>query len=266
MTRYVGAVACLLCTLATSGAWADEDLAEELANPFATLSSVKLQLNYDHAVGPRQAGERYYLNIQALVPFRLNDEWSLITRTDFVEFDQDKIFPGSGHQLGLSDAVQSFFLSPANQTSSGLVWGAGVIVLYPLATQRRLGSEKWGAGPTVGAVIQRSNWTAGILANHIWSFAGNEQRSDISSTFVQPFVSYKSGPWTLSLNEQSTYDWQKRQWTVPVNATVSRLIRVGSQPLSIFAGLRYWAQSPTAAAHHWGATAGITLLFPKSKP
>ena len=29
-----------------------------------------------------------------------------------------------------------------------------------------------------------------MLANHIWSFAGDDDRPDISNTFMQPFVAY----------------------------------------------------------------------------
>lgn len=57
-------------------------------------------------------------------------------------------------------------------------------------TDDLLGGEKWRAGPTVVALKQDGPWTYGVLANHIWSFAGNDDRDDISNTFLQPFLSY----------------------------------------------------------------------------
>lgn len=69
-----------------------------------------------------------------------------------------------------------------------------------------LGSGKWGLGPTAVVLKQDGPWTYGALANHIWSVAGNSDRPDISSTFLQPFISYTTpDAWTFSLNTENTY-------------------------------------------------------------
>ncbi|MBC7520653.1 MAG: hypothetical protein H7268_06110 [Sandarakinorhabdus sp.] len=34
--------------------------------------------------------------------------------------------------------------------------------------------------------------TVGALANHIWSFAGDSARNDISATFDNPFINHAS--------------------------------------------------------------------------
>ena len=124
--------------------------------------------------------------------------------------------------------------------------------------------EKWGAGPTVLALQQQGPWTFGLLANQIWSFAGEEGRADINLGFVQPFISYitktKS---TIGLNTESTYDWENDQWSVPVNATVSQLLKVGSQIMQVSVGARYWVESPDSGPEGVGLRAGVTFLFPK---
>jgi hypothetical protein len=67
-------------------------------------------------------------------------------------------------------------------------------------------------------VKQEGPWTYGLLFNHIWSFAGNEHRTYVSSTFLQPFIAYATKmKTTLSLNTKSTYDWHNDQWSVPIN-------------------------------------------------
>ena len=54
---------------------------------------------------------------------------------------------------------------------------------------------------------QDSGWTYGLPANHVWSFAGNKNRSDVSSTFGQPFLSFTNKSYTtFGLNTESTYD------------------------------------------------------------
>lgn len=69
-----------------------------------------------------------------------------------------------------------------------------------------LGSQKWGTGPTGVVLKQEGPSTYGMLANHIWSFAGDEDRKGVNATFLQPFLSYTtSNAWTFALNTESTY-------------------------------------------------------------
>jgi hypothetical protein len=44
---------------------------------------------------------------------------------------------------------------------------------------------------------------------------------------------------------------------------VTQLLKVGQQPLTLQAGARYWADSPDAGPHGWGARMAVTFLFPK---
>jgi hypothetical protein len=72
----------------------------------------------------------------------------------------------------------------------------------------------------------------GLLFNHIWSFAGDDHRNYVSSTFLQPFIAYATKTkTTFTLNTESTYDWHNEQWTVPINLLVSQLIKIGKQPV-----------------------------------
>jgi hypothetical protein len=160
--------------------------------------------------------------------------------------------------------LQSLFLSPAAPTSGGIIWGVGPVFLLPTATDELLGAEKFGLGPTGVALKQIGPWTVGALANHIWSVAGDDGRRDVNATFLQPFLSYTTrDAWTASLNTEASYDWKAEQWSVPINLSLSKLVRFGTQPVSLFGGLRYWAESPESGPEGLGARFGMTLLFPK---
>jgi 23S rRNA C2498 (ribose-2'-O)-methylase RlmM len=112
---------------------------------------------------------------------------------------------------------------------------------FPTETDRLLGSGKYAAGPTGVALWQANGWTYGMLANHLWSYAGDSNRNNVSSTFLQPFVSYTTkDAWTFTLNTESTYNWITDKWSVPVNATIAKLIKFGDQPVQIGGGPRYW--------------------------
>ncbi|MGK0260699.1 MAG: hypothetical protein ACI96M_004152 [Candidatus Azotimanducaceae bacterium] len=61
-----------------------------------------------------------------------------------------------------------------------------------------LTADKWGVGPTVVVLRQQGPWTYGLLGNHIWSFAGNDSRADISDTLLQPFLSYTTSYYNIA--------------------------------------------------------------------
>ena len=241
-----------------------DELAKQLSNPIASLTSVPMQLNYDDGVGVDDDGERWFVNVQPVIPMSIGEDWNLISRTIVPVIQQDEIFPGAGSQFGLGDTVQSLFFSPKALTSSGWTWGFGPVVLVPTATDDLLGGEKWGAGPTAVALRQtRTGWTYGALFNHIWSFAGEDDRADINATYLQPFISKSLGQGrTISTSLESTYDWEGGQWTVPLNVGYSKVSRIGAQLVSYQGGVRYYIEAPDSSAE-WGLRFTFTLLYPK---
>ncbi|WP_353153994.1 transporter [Pollutimonas bauzanensis] len=239
------------------------DLAKQLANPVAAMVSVPFQFNYDSGYGSSD-GYKSYVNMQPVIPFSINEDWNIISRTILPVVSQHNIVGKSGSQSGLGDITQSFFFSPKGATSDGLIWGAGPALLIPSATHSLLGARKWGLGPSAVLLKQKDGLTYGALANHIWSLAGDSDRRDISSTFLQPFLSYTNNKaWTFGLDTESSYDWKETQWSVPVNFTVSKVVKLGSQPVSFQVGARYWAAAPESGPAGWGFRAGVTFLFSK---
>lgn len=239
----------------------EEDLAQKLANPVSDLISVPVQGNYDFGIGAGD-GTRWTTNIQPVIPFELNQNWNLISRTILPVTDQEGI-AAAGDALdasGLGDLVQSFFFSPK---AGSPIWGVGPVLLIPTATDSLLGSEKFGVGPTAVVLKQDGPWTYGALANHLWDIAGEDSRASVNATFLQPFVSYITPTkTTFTFNTETTYDWQNELWIVPANLIVSQLFKIGDQPLQAFVGARYYVETPTGGPE-WGLRFGLTFLFPQ---
>jgi hypothetical protein len=258
-------VATTIVSLALNSASAqeqsDEELVKQLSNPVASLISVPFQSNFEFRLGPNNDGFKYTLNFQPVIPISLNKDWNVIVRTIVPIIDQSDVIAPNTSQGGLSDITQSFFFSPKKPVA-GMIVGVGPVFLYPSATDDLLGSEKWGAGPTIVMLKQQGPWTVGLLFNHIWSFAGDERRNYVSSTFLQPFIAYATKTkTTFTLNTESTYDWHNDQWTVPINLLVSQLIKVGKQPVQLGLGAKIYAEGPSGAPE-WGIRFVVIPLFP----
>ena len=66
------------------------------------------------------------------------------------------------------------------------------------------------------ALRQQGPWTYGALANHLWSFAGEDGRPDRNATCLQPFLSCTTPTaWTFTLLSESTYDWNNSIFKEP---------------------------------------------------
>jgi hypothetical protein len=67
---------------------------------------------------------------------------------------------------------------------------------------------------------------------------------------------------TIGANTESSYDWEGGQWTVPINAFVRKVTRLGAQNVQFELGGRHYAEAPRGGPD-WGVRFTVTLLFPR---
>jgi len=242
----------------------DDDLTKQAQNPVANLISVPFQNNTIFDVGP-DGGVLNVLNIQPVVPFTMNENWNLITRTIFPIVRQPEFAEGLGSKSGLGDIVLTLFLSPAKP--SKFIWGAGPVFQIPSASDERLGSEKWGIGPSFVGLYQEGPWLCGALFNQVWSFAGEENRGDVSQALIQPIVNYNTASGLYFVSAPIiTANWEATdsddKWTVPIGGGVGKLVRMGKLPVNLTAQVYYNAVKPDLMGD-WSMRIQAQFLFPK---
>src|SRR5262245_52495906 len=239
------------------------DLAAKLSNPVSDLVSVPFQFNWEQNVGPFEL-TRFVLNVQPVMPFRVTEEMNLIVRLIAPLIRQPPLFANGFASFGMSDITTSFFVSPAK--SQRLTWGAGPVIVLPSTSEPTLGSGKWSAGPTIVALKQEGPWTFGALWNQVWSFSGDDSRSDVNQMFLQPFLSYQATHTvTVTVQSETTANWEAEDdddtWTIPINVAVSKIASFGPFPASYQFGFGVFPVHPDIGPS-WKIRSAIVLLLP----
>ena len=241
-----------------------EELAKLVQNPIGNLISVPFQNNTNFDVGPKELTQNI-LNIQPVVPFSVSPDWNIITRTIVPVISQPPFADGQRRENGLGDIQFNAFLSPAQP--HGLIWGVGAVTQLPTHSDDRLGSDRWGLGPTfvVLHLDPKSPWVYGVLVNNIWSVGGGNG-AGYSNLLVQPFVNYNlPGGTYLTSSPLITANWKANggdRWTVPIGGGIGHIFHVGKLPVNAQISAYYNVEKPEGGAE-WQLRVQVQLMFPK---
>jgi hypothetical protein len=241
------------------------DLAKATQNPVADLISVPLQNNLDYDIGPFSRA-RYTLNIQPVIPQPLTADWNLIARIIVPVIYQPDVTQATDGTSGLGDFNPTFFVAPSKP--GHLIWGVGPTFLLPTATQQALGNGQWGVGPAAVALAQPHPWSIGLLAQNIWSFAGQDTRDDVNQFLLQYFINYNlPQAWYLTSAPILTANWEAsdgNEWIVPFGAGIGKIFKLGSQAMNGQVSAYWNAVTPDdAPSPSWQLRIQLAFLFPK---
>lgn len=260
-------------------------LAKAAQNPIASLISLPIQWNStpstqwapnvtvpsaDPSLPPVRTNfkanqTQNVVNVQPVIPFKVSDGLTLVTRT-IVPFISQPGPRGTSIQ-SLGDINPSVFFVPT--LKGNFTVGVGPTVVIPSATDNRLSSKRWSAGPTGVLVYTKGPIVAGGLINNIWSFAGEDGR-DVNKMLIQPFLNYNLPKgWYLTSSPIITANWNQAEnkgWTVPVGAGFGRVFVLGTQPVNASLSAYYNAVKPEVAGQtligDWTFRAQVQFLFP----
>lgn len=234
------------------------DLAEAAQNPLAAMISVPFQNNT--TFGAMDDDFINLLNVQPVVPFRLSEDWNLITRTILPIISQPS--RSGGQNNGLGDTTVTGWLSPTKPVKN-ITWGVGPVAYIPTATRNSLGTDQWGGGVSAVAVYIDGPWVVGGLFNNVWGF---DHQDELNTFLFQYFVNYNlSDGWYLVSAPVFTADWNApsdSQWVVPMGGGLGKLLKIGKLPVNINAHLYYNVDKPDGYGDYT-ARVQVQFMFPK---
>jgi hypothetical protein len=255
-----GCIAALASTARTSHAQNESQLAKASQNPIANLTSIPLQFNFNSGGG---LGSTTYLllNVQPVMPLTLNKKWLLISRT-IVPYTNIPL-PTGIRVNGLADIQQQSYFTL--KKPSKIVWGLGPIFSVPTATNDVVRTGQWALGPTGVALITSGRWVVGALANNLWRIGGVRHGLAINQFTTQPFINFNIPQgWAIVTAPLITANWSAsddERWTVPIGIGVSKISRIGQQPVNVGAQYYHNTMHPSEAGSDQFRFQ-FTLLYP----
>ena len=242
----------------------DTQLSKEMENPVTRRITLPLRYEADFLDGAYKATKDTFEIDQAVLPFHLNDDWALITRTKLPVVVQPPKNLGQSWASGLSNGYTTFFLSPEH--GEGLYWGAGPVLYYP-SSNPSVGVKKWGSGPSAAFIKQdESPWVFAAVVNNIWSIGSPPGDSDrTNQLFLNPFINYHFGEgWSVGSSPEITTNWiaSGGKWTVPVGGGFGKAFLLGGQAMKLDFDAYYNAVRPKAGNETWLLQVKLTFQFP----
>ena len=260
-----------------------EQIAEALANPLSYLWILFMQNDtiwYDgdlaDALGEDAKVQNTFL-LNPVLSLQLTENWKAIFRPVIPinsfetvgNVDISTTTPGTvtgvdfERETGLGDIV--LWTAFSNQYKPPYVWGFGPTVMLNTATDNQLGTGKFSAGPMGLAFSITKKWILGAVAQHWWSFAGEDdlevntssgpvrvERPDVNLTDIQPVIRYRVDVKTnIGLAPNWRYNWETDQLSLPIGIGGDTLIKIGPLPVKIGLEVYYYVERDDDFGPRW---------------
>ena len=261
-------------------------------NPITSASRLWLEWNVTpnvqwapSSVDPQADPDRSInvFKLQPVFPFRLNEDWTLLTRTIFRFVSAPSASPELGltpigepivlgwnqrNRTGLSDVSPTAFFVP----NLGPEWtiGVGASMVIP-SGDGPTDSGKLSVGPALLGYYHRGPWTVGARMRNIWSVAGDPQRDEVHRFIAQPLFRYQLDKnWYFTSSPIISSDWTHPDgdgWTVPLGGGLGYAFKLANQPMQISVEGYYNAVKPTVTREEllgdWTIRTQWQVLFPR---
>jgi hypothetical protein len=257
-------------------------------NPLGNVAMLFTQFDISVLENPTSGREENKVNYMGIFQFPkgISENWNLINRIVWnvpsMPLDQDKIDAAvdrltrrigsgegpivlppanspiapidlfGGRTTGFGDMYYNGLFAPKVgkklESGANLLWGAGVALGFPTASEDILGTGKWLAGPSALGVYMGPKWKIGALWQQYFDYAGDDDRDDVNLTNLQYFIFYSIDEVTsIGLSPNIIANWEQSSgnvWTVPIGLGISRTFQFGKVPVRIGAEVHYSIVQP----------------------
>ena len=258
-------------------------IAEAMLNPLSNLWLLFAQNDttwYDgdimDALG-EDAKVQNSLLLMPVMPFQLTKDWKIVSRVvlpinSFETVDNVGISTGSvpaitginfEREAGIGDIV--LWGAFTKWDKPPFIFGFGPTIMLNTASKDQLGTGKNSAGPMALAFNITDKWILGTVAQHWWSFSGddtttvdtslgpvNVERADVNLTDVQYIIRYRVNPETnIGAAPNIRYNWETEQLYLPIGIGFDTLVKIGPLPTKVGAEIHYYVETDDAFGPQW---------------
>jgi hypothetical protein len=225
--------------------------------------------------------------IEPVMPFQLTENWDYIFRpvlpihywdAPSASFGPPTHYPGGtlpvdvdwDYQLELGDIVLWNAFATNEMVKPPNIFGFGATLMLDTATDDIFGTGKWSAGP-MGLAVHvgpPKGWIVGAIAQHWWSYAGDDNREDVNLTDIQYIGFYRLtdktniGVGTPNININWNADNNNR-WTVPIGIGFNTMAKIGKLPVKWGLELHYYVEKPDNFGPEWNLRLIFSPIIPK---
>lgn len=274
-------------------------LAKKTANPISDLWLLWNQVDSTKFKGDLLDDDEwmYSYKFQPVMSFPiLGGDWNFILRPviqyNSVPLDKDagQLLGASQGQIFNSEELSSIAADPFGTTTGfgdtilltllgpnkedGNIWGIGASQILPTAQEDVLGQGKYQAGPAFLfahiAPEPGKGWKSfnyGLLAQHWWSYAGDDDRSETSQTDIQYFINYRLNNTALiGMTPNIRINWREDgsdRFSVPIGLGYIDMIKIGKVPVRVGMEAQYYVHQPDQAGADWNFRIIFTPIIPR---
>jgi len=269
-----------------SGEYTQEQINEMINNPLGELWLLFGQSDFVVYDGDaldffdEDEKQMSFTLIQPVLPMQLTENWKSIFRPTIPIVSVDSpsnIYPptepGEGfsadfeRETGLGDIVLWSAFAKNDWTKPPNVFGFGPTLMLNTATDDSLGTGKWSAGPMALAFHIGEKWILGAIAQHWWSFAGDNDREDVNLSDLQYVLRYRVTPETnIGFAPNIRYNWEPdshdERLTLPIGLGFDTMVKLGPVPAKLGLEYHYYVEQPDAFGPQWGIRFILSPVVP----
>lgn len=270
-------------------------ISELMDNPVGELVSVPIQFDHTTVEEPFTGRDLTIATTKLIptFPTKLGGDWTLVNRlvipfvdvpvssdvseiglrpdAPLIDGEPTGMDPFSGSTSGLGDLTYVGLVTPRETIPAGngeVIWAFGPTFVLPTAEEDLLGQGKYQLGPAFALGYLGERWTVGALAQHWWSVAGDDDRSNVNQTNIQYFVSFKlRNQWSIGASPNISVDWSGDGSPIvnlPVGIGINKTTFIGGLPVRIGLEATHYIVHDSSIKPEWGARLSFTAVVPSA--